>query len=101
MHAPPGGGEFVTKPLRFSGNQLILNYATSAVGSLQVEIQDEAGQPLADFAIADCEPLYGNELDAPMRWKGGDLSEHADKPVRLRFVMKDSDVYTMRFDSIK
>jgi hypothetical protein len=37
------GGEFTTKPLRFEGSELELNFATSAAGSVRVEIQDEHG----------------------------------------------------------
>ena len=38
------GGEVVTKPLTFKGSNLVLNFATSAAGSIQIEIQDEAGR---------------------------------------------------------
>ena len=65
VHADHAGGEFTTKPLIFSGDKLVLNYATSAAGNLQVEIQDESGKPLPGYALADMKPLYGDELDAP------------------------------------
>jgi hypothetical protein len=94
-------GEVVTKPLTFAGTQLQLNYATSAAGSVVIELQDEGGKALAGFSEADFEPLYGNDLSATMRWKGGDLSKLAKKPVRLRFVLVDADVYAMQFDSKK
>ena len=36
--------------------------------------------------------------DRVVSWeKGGDLSSLAGKPVRLRFVMRDSDLYAVRF----
>ena len=96
-HATFGGGEFTTRPLTFTGNKLVLNYATSAAGSIAVEIQDESGKPLPGYAIADMKPLFGDELDAAISWKTRpDVSDLAGKPVRLRFVMKDADLFSLR-----
>ncbi|MBO9607341.1 MAG: hypothetical protein J7639_15370 [Paenibacillaceae bacterium] len=98
MHAGAGGGEFTTRPLRFAGNRLVLNYATSAAGSVRVELQDETGLPLPGYGLADMEPLYGDELDGVVQWKdGGDLSGLAGKPVKLRFVLRDADLYAIQF----
>ena len=36
------GGELLTKPLLFQDNNLVLNFATSAAGSIHLEIQDAA-----------------------------------------------------------
>jgi hypothetical protein len=88
-HAGAKGGELVTKPITFAGRQLVLNYATSAVGSVQVEIQDSDGKTLATS-----DPLFGDEFDAAVSWQGGvDLAKFAGRPVRLRFVLRDADVY--------
>ena len=98
MHADHGGGEFTTRPLTFTGKNLLLNYATSAVGSVQVEIQDEQGKPLPGFTLADMDLLFGDELDAVVKWKSrNDLSGLMGKPVRLRFVLKDADLFSLRF----
>ncbi len=99
VHAAAGGGEVLTRPLVFDGDQLRLNYATSAAGSVQVELQDAAGKAIDGFAAADMEPLYGDELDAVVQWKksGADVSALAGKPVRLRIVLKDADVYALAF----
>ncbi|MBI3863903.1 MAG: hypothetical protein HY290_18595 [Planctomycetia bacterium] len=98
VNAPYDGGEFLTKPLTFSGKHLTLNFATSAAGSIRVEIQDAAGRPLAGFALADSVETIGNELDRPVFWNAGsDVSKLAGQPVRLRLVLKDADVYSLRF----
>jgi hypothetical protein len=98
MHAGARGGEFVTKPLRFTGQKLVLNYATSAAGSVQIELQDAAGQPLPGFALADMPELFGDELSATVAWKSGsNLSALAGKVVRLRVVLRDADLYALRF----
>ncbi len=72
MHAKYAGGQFTTKPLVFSGRKLTMNVSTSAVGSVQVEAQDAAGQPLRGFTAADCSPIYGDAIDQPVVWKTGD-----------------------------
>jgi hypothetical protein len=98
MHAGARGGEFTTRPLTAGGRQLVLNYATSAAGSVRIEVQDESGRPLPGFGLADMPPLYGDELDAVVRWKAGAaFSALNGRPVRLRFVIKDADVFALRF----
>ena len=98
MHADYRGGEFTTRVLILGGKNLLLNYATSAAGSVQVEMQDEQGKPLPGYSLADGDLLFGDELDAVVKWKSGkDLSSLMGKPVRLRFVMKDADLFSMRF----
>ncbi len=98
LNAPYEGGQLVTKPLRFKGTQLEINYSTSAAGGLKVEIQDEKGQPVKGFSLEECPEIIGDEISRIVSWKGGnDVGSLADKPVRLRFVMKDADLYSLRF----
>lgn len=96
--APLSGGEVVTKPLRFSGDRLLINYATSAAGSVRVEIQDAEGKPLPGFTLADSPEHYGDAVDQVVRWKAGPgLRSLARRPARLRFVLKDADLFSYRF----
>jgi hypothetical protein len=98
VNAPYGGGEMLTKPFTFTGKQLLLNCATSAAGGVRVEIQDESGKPMAGRTLADCPEIAGDEIERVISWQGGsDVSALAGKPVRLRFVMKDADLYSIRF----
>ena len=98
VHAPMSGGELVTKPLTFKGKHLAINYATSAAGSIRVEIQNEQGEPIPNFAAADSREIFGDQLQRTVSFKkGDDLSQLAGKPVRLRFVLKDADLYSFRF----
>jgi len=91
-------GELLTKPLTFSGNELRLNFSTSAAGSLRVEIQNADGKPIPGFALADATDLFGDEINGTYSWKSDtDVSSLAGKPVRLRFVMRDADLYSFRF----
>lgn len=102
LHAPLAGGEATTRSLTFSGQRLVLNYATSAAGSLRVEIQDAAGKPVPGFALADAEELYGDSTNQQFAWKNsGDVSELSGKAVRLRFVLRDADLYSWWFADVK
>lgn len=98
VQASMKGGELVTKPLRFAGKGLSLNFASSAAGDVRVEIQDAAGHPLRGYTLEECPPIFGDSVARSVEWKaGGDVSELAGKPIRLRFVLKDADVYSFRF----
>jgi hypothetical protein len=98
VNAPMKGGELLTRPLTFQGSKLSLNFSTSAAGDIRVEIQDAAGNPLPGFTLEDCPPVFGDSLERTVMWKiGGDVSSLAGKPVRLRFVLRDADLYALRF----
>jgi len=97
LHADYDGGEMITKPLIFAGATLLLNFAPSAAGSIRVEIQNEAGSPFPGFSLADCHEVVGNEIERGVAWNGGNLAALSGKPVRLRFVVKDADLFAMRF----
>ena len=96
--APWRGGEMLTKPLIFSGKELVINYRTSAPGFVRVELQDAGGQPIPGYTLDDCPEIIGDEVERSVAWKQGpDVSRLAGQPVRLRFVMKDSDLFALRF----
>jgi hypothetical protein len=98
VRAPLSGGQLVTRPLTFDGNELEFNFSTSAAGSVRVEIQDKDGRPMAGFALADCHLQYGDQIDRICSWKSGaDVTMLAGKPVRLRVELKDADLYAIRF----
>ncbi len=105
VHAGYFGGELVTKPLVFNGDNLVLNISTSAAGSIRLEIQDAKGNPLPGFALEESPLIWGDEIEHTVRWKrthakatsDKPLARIAGKPVRLRFVMKDADLYSLRF----
>ena len=132
LHGPYAGGQMVTKPLTFEGRHLELNYATSAAGSIRVEVQDQGGRPIPGYTLEECPYIVGNELSRHVGWdpqavrhplpeagapmeamrddgavayKEGpvlreapsDLGRLAGTPVRLRFVMKDADLFSLRF----
>ena len=99
LNAGYSGGQMVTKPLRFQGSQLEINYASSAAGGLRVEIQDEAGKPISGFSSEECPEIIGDEISRIVSWeKGSNVASLSGNIVRLRFVMKDADLFSLRFD---
>ena len=100
VRAPFSGGELLTKPLRFAGEELRLNYSTSAAGSVRVEIQDAEGAAVPGFALDDNVESIGDSVEHTVQWKSGpDVSSLAGRRIRLRFVLKDADVYSFQFAS--
>ncbi len=98
VHAGYETGEFLTKPFRFRGDQLEINFSTSGAGRIRLELQDLNGQPLPGFALDDCEPIFGDTISHTVTWKPeSDLGQINGQPVRLRFVMNEADVYSFRF----
>jgi len=97
--ATAAGGELITKPLVFAGSALSLNFETGGPGALKVEIQNPDGTPVPGFALTDCFPIFGDHIDFPVSWKGRgtDVSVLAGKPVRIRFTLKDADLYAFQF----
>jgi hypothetical protein len=98
VNAPFSGGEMRTRPLRFAGNELVLNFSTGAAGGIRVEIQDEEGKPVSGYSLEDCALMVGDSIERAVTWKQGrGLLVPAGRAVRLRFVMKDADIYSIRF----
>lgn len=96
--APKEGGELLTRPLRFTGSSLVLNYAAKAGGRVRVELQNIDGRPYDGFSLADCASLRSDSIEETVAWKGGsDVTALAGKPVRLRFHIERADVYSLRF----
>lgn len=98
VHAGYQPGEMLTKVLTFEGSRLTLNMSSSAAGGILVEIQDAAGVPIPGFTLADCPELNTDDLARTIAWKNGaGISSLAGKPVRLRFQMKDADLFALEF----
>ena len=105
LRARYSGGEVLTHPLRFEGSNLVLNFATSAAGSIRLDVQDADGSPLPGFSLAESPLIWEDEIRHTVRWKRSHsqatskepLKRVSGKTVRLRFVMKDGNLYSLRF----
>jgi hypothetical protein len=88
----------ITKPIRFLGNKLLINFSTSAAGFVKVEILDLEGNKIKGFELENTTEIIGNEIEKVVSWKDNpDLKKLKGQPVKLRFVMKDADLYSIKF----
>jgi len=90
-HAGYAGGLLETKPFTLAGERLELNFATSAAGSLRAELVSDAGEVLAAGAV-----VTGDQVDRPYGF-GTDLARWRGRLARLRFTLKDGDLYSYRW----
>ncbi len=48
--------------------------------------------------LADATEVVGDEIQRLAAWQSGsDLAKLAQRPIKLRFQMKDADLYSLRF----
>ena len=84
------GQTAVTKQLVFEGNTMVLNFATSARGSLYVTVADEEGNKI------ESGELFGDSTERIVDFDG-DLAAFSGKPVTIRFDMMECDLFSMKF----
>jgi hypothetical protein len=90
----------VTRPLVLgeAAEQLVLNFETSGGGSVRVGLETADGKPIPGHELASCLPLTGNSIRRTVTWKAGaDISPLKGSVVRLRFQLKNADVYSLQF----
>ena len=98
LHGPRAGATVTTKPLTFQGDTLTLNVASSAAGSVKVEIREASGEPMDGFSLNDCYEIVGDELERTVLWRQGpNVGALAGRPVRLHFALCDADLYSLQF----
>lgn len=98
LHADESGGFVETRPIRFDGHRLFIN-GEAAKGNIRAEVTDAAGRVVLEGWDTDqSEIVTGDQLRAELRWKGHDLQELHGKRVRLRFHLKNADLYSFWFE---
>ena len=106
VNGPYTGGEMTTRLLSFQpaggrdsfSCRLLVNCSTGAAGSLRVEITDKNGKPFPGYSLEDSREFIGDFIEREVAWKKGpDVKLLAGKALRLRFVLKDADLYSIRF----
>ena len=87
------GGRILTKPFTFTGNELELNFASSAFGDVVVTVCDAAGNPLEGYRS---NRIFGDSVARKVSFPK-ELSALKDVPVRLEFCLRDADLYSFKF----
>jgi len=86
-------GEFWTAPMVPAGRELRLNLKTHRAGLVQEEVVKAEGRTLAD-----CDPLKGDNLAAPVSWRGEtDLGVPPGQPVQLHFRLQAAELYGLEW----
>jgi len=50
--------------------------------------------------LSECSEIFGDSIDHHVQWENGsDVSGFAGKPVSLRFVLRDADLFAFQFTS--
>ncbi len=94
-----GDGTLTTKPIRMSGDRLLLN-ADAHQGSVRVEILGADGTPLEGFGREDAMDVAGDSLRHTVRWKqGSNLSRLKGQPIVLKFHIDRSKLFSFRFSN--
>jgi hypothetical protein len=94
MDAGDSEGTLMTRPVRFTGSRLFVN-AVAKGGELRAEILDEAGQPLEPFTLKNSHTMRADSTLEEITWNGGgDLAALRDRPVRLRFALRNGSLYS-------
>lgn len=95
LHAGYEEGSAISKPLILNGKVLKANFSTSTKGYVKVVILDEKGKALPGYTEADAIPAIGDKIDGTISWQSGKrLQELNGKKVRIKFIVKDADLYS-------
>ena len=80
-----------TKPFIFEGDDLLINFSTSAIGYMYIKIKDEDGSEINSYE------LFGDKIDRQVGFKDGAPSQFKGKPVVMEIKMSDADIYSFMF----
>lgn len=103
-----GPGEFWTIPFVLNSDTIRLNVKTRFAGHLRAELLASSGgntgsettgnDAIAGFALADCTPVGGDHIAAPLTWRGGvNLDALRGRTVRLHVDLFKADFYAIAF----
>ncbi|MBN1437223.1 MAG: hypothetical protein JW936_09115 [Sedimentisphaerales bacterium] len=98
INGPYSGGCAVTKAMECPGGRLVLNYATSAAGSVRVGLLDMMGKPIEGFQLEQCETIIGDEIERTVSWNNTNcLDSLKGRALKLCFALADADVFSFQF----
>lgn len=86
-------GEFFTFPILPAGRELRINIRTRRASEVRVGL---AGVP--ERSVDDCDPLIGDNLACPVRWKGqSDIGVKDGEKVTLHFKLRAAEIFSLEW----
>ncbi len=93
---PVRDGILVTRMLHTDAHELVINAACADGGAIEVEVTDPDENVIDGCARDQCDAFTGDQIDAPITWRGRAGIEHAGS-VRLRFFSRSASLYAFGF----
>lgn len=87
----------VTKPFTFEGDNLYINFETSAAGHIYIEILDAENKPIEGYKTDE---IFGNTIDRKVHFPKN-INKLSGVPIRLKFSLSDADIYSFKFEKHK
>ena len=91
-----GQGRIGLKAMIPAAGDLNINFL-SPHGRVRVQACNGNFEPREGYTFADCVPMRGDELHAPVRWKDRTADELIGTDVRLEFDLYDAHLYAVRW----
>ena len=82
-----------------SDGKFILNTAVRSNGKIRAELIDDQDRPISGFTFDDCDPIYGDHQEIPVRWKGRTVLPHPTEiqPIQARLELTDATLFAFDF----
>ena len=94
MDAGEKSGTLTTRPIRFKGGNLFVNFEAPQ-GELRVEVLTLEGKTYGPYSAENCIPLRGGSTKQRVTWKGAaDVARASNKNVQLRFTLTNGSLYS-------
>lgn len=87
-------GTVITKPIAIEGDRLSVNFSTSALGYLRIELLDENENVLDGY---DSGRLFGDSTSRPVEFEKP-LNALLGQQIKMKITMRDADFYSFCFE---
>jgi len=88
----------LSHPLTFTGERLEFNFTSTAAGGFTVQIEDEQGNPIPGYTLAECDEIFGDSVSRTVTWGSRQgLSDLAGRVIRIRIYARETDFYSFCF----
>ena len=89
-------GIISTKPFFSTGEKLIINARCHGNGYIDVEVTDAMDEPWAGYTRTESDRFSGDAVEHVVTWQGRSAVNEIVGYTRLRFYMKDAELYSFR-----